>query len=155
MNKLRVMFICTGNTCRSPMAEVYFRNLCIQNSLHQILVVSAGLSAIEGCSASKMAQTTIEVAGLSLANFKSTIVDDGAVRQASIVVGMTNEHARDIICLFPHSQNKTYTLLSFLGSSRDIQDPYGGSEGTFRECFDRMKPGLDALVDHVASMLTT
>ena len=131
------------------MAEAYFRHLGALNNRREIEATSAGLSAIDGCDASTMAMETIGFEGLSLRNFKSARVDDNAIKNASIIVGMTNEHVRDIVCLFPHSKSKTYTLLSFLGSNGDIHDPYGGSYQEFRECLDQMKPALDALLDYL------
>ncbi len=154
VNKLSVMFICTGNTCRSPMAEAYFRYLCEDNFFNQIAVRSAGINAIAGCDASKMAIKVMEYRGLSLNNCKSTLINDIAVRQTSIIIGMTNEHTRDIMRLFPHSKHKTRTLLSFSGSNADIRDPYGGNFETFEDCFNTMMPGLDALFKYFVSKLS-
>ena len=132
------------------MAEVYFQHLCKQSDLHGISVTSAGLHTRNGDDASQWAKKTIESEGLLLQNFKSAQVSIFALKDMSIIIGMTSNHTREIIHLLPYANSKIFTLMSFLGSNEDISDPYGGNYAKFKKCFDKMKPALHALLDYVS-----
>ena len=135
------------------MAEVYFRHLCKQCNIDVVSVVSAGIQTTGGCNASEMAKKAMELEGLSLCDFKSTQIDEDCVRRASIIVGMTKDHVRQVVRLFPFVKDKTRTLMSFSGSTKEIHDPFGSNFNEFRECFDTMKPALHDLFEQVRAML--
>ena len=153
MNDFNLLFVCTGNTCRSPMAEVYFRHLCEQGGLDRISVTSAGIHAMTGCDASELAKKAIMLEGLSLHNFETTQIDEHLVQQASIIVGMTADHVQQITTLYPQVNDKTHVLMNFSGSREDIRDPFGRNFSKFRECLNTMKPPLHDLLDHIRSLL--
>ncbi len=140
-----IIFVCTGNICRSPMAEGYFRYLCRQKGLNHIQISSAGIYAQTGSDCSPHVQTLLRAEAQPLTTFQSTQIDLEITTSATQIFTMTNEHQQQILSLFPHTRHKTQTLLSLIGSTADIQDPYGGDLTRFFACFHKMKPALDAL----------
>ena len=128
------------------MAEVYFRYLVRENSQEVVTIQSAGIFGVAGSKASKFAMEVVGEENLSLSKFRSQPLTEKLVKDSSIIVAMTQSHLENIIQLYPIARDKTYTLMSFIGSDRDIVDPYGGSRDTFRSCYEKMKPALNALL---------
>ncbi len=146
---MRVLFVCTGNICRSPMAEAYFRHLCDADGLADIEVMSAGLCVFEGGQASDVALKVLEKENVVLDNFESSPVDESLLRDADAVVSMTNSHNLELKSLFPEDGNKFCTLLSYVNSEEDVSDPYGGDIAEYTACLEKMKPALHALLKHI------
>ena len=156
MDPFTVLFVCTGNICRSPMAEVYFRSLCVQNGReNRIDVDSAGMSAVTGYGASEFACGLVESEGLSLAEFRSKRLERTLAEHAGLIVCMTKMHKTYVETAFPECQTKTFTLLHFIGSDDDIADPYGAPMEAYVQCAAIMKPALQALLEFVEERIDT
>ena len=127
-----IIFVCTGNTCRSPMAEA------IAKSLKPDAVFSSmGVAAASGSPASKNAFLVMEEAGLSLDSFKSTKLDKKKLANAKLVLTMTKGHLSQVKAVCPKSN--AHTLADFAGESGDVQDPFGGGLDEYREIAGRIK----------------
>lgn len=151
MNSIGVLFVCTGNTCRSPIAEIYFHSLVPKSDKKRISIKSAGFYASEGGQASEMARRLAESLGLSLTDFRSSLLTRAHVEKAAIIVVMTNAHLNQFKNLYPDALEKTFLLMEFLRKKEDIPDPYGGDEKDFRTCYFKMKPALEALRSHLSA----
>ena len=147
--RVKVLFVCTGNTCRSPMAEVYFKYILGNSNRTKFIVKSGGIYAEEGSTASEFAKRVILSEGLSLENFKSKSLEKISPETATLIVGMTAGHVAHVNRLYPKLEERTHSLMTFLGRKEDISDPYGGSVGDFFDCFLLMKPALEALLDYL------
>ena len=106
-----VLFVCTGNVCRSPMAEGLFRKLVAERK--DIAIQSAGLSAGRGLPASQHAILALSEEGVDLMNFRSKPVSEELVRQATHIFVMTRDHKRLLELFFPEAGEKTYLLREF------------------------------------------
>jgi protein arginine phosphatase len=115
-----ILFVCTGNTCRSPMAETIARDLLGSDS--STIVRSAGVSAGDGYPATEQAQIAMERAGLDLSGHQSRQVTTELVDEADWVLTMTDAHRRDVLALVPTAADKVMTLDPDGGS---IPDPIG------------------------------
>src|SRR4029450_5855235 len=96
-----VLFVCTGNVCRSPMAEGLFKKLLVGRD--DIRVQSAGVSAGRGMPASQHAIQALSVDGVDMANFRSQPVSEDLVRQATHIFVMTRDHKRMLELHFPEA----------------------------------------------------
>ena len=116
-----ILFVCTGNTCRSPMAMALCR-------LHGIDAQSAGLSAFPGDAAAPPAQRVIRALGGDLSQHRAQTVSEPLMEQAEKIFPMTASHALMLNHLFPAHAHKIQLL------SPSIPDPFGGDDETYRRC---------------------
>lgn len=144
---MRIIFICTGNTCRSPMCEGYFNKLCHDAGRNDIMVESAGTNAWEGGKASPNSINVMQTYGVNIQDFKSKRLTPESIAAADILICMTNSHRAYIGQINPAALDKTYLLLDFDYSDADgdITDPFGGSHELYSLCFNDMKQALENL----------
>src|SRR3981081_4631999 len=140
-----ILFVCTGNICRSPMAEGLFRQM-VRNR-PDIRVRSAGGSAYAGQAPSFHGVEALNALGIDISNIRSQPLTGELVKEASCILAMTRGHLETIQYSFPEAADKTYLLREFEEdpSSLDIPDPIGmGLEAyeSTRELIRKPLPGL-------------
>lgn len=125
-----ILFVCSGNTCRSPMAEAIARR-CLGEKLavepaelerRGIMVMSAGVLAIAGLRASEPAVEALRAVGIDLSGHRSRPLTPELIHQADVIYTMTRAHARSVRAMFPSAAEKILPL----DPERDIEDPMGG-----------------------------
>ena len=134
-----ILFVCTGNTCRSPMAEAFARKFlaetrgCAPDELEErgVLVCSAGIAAASGLNASPEALRVMRELGLGLETHQSQPLTDSLVRYADVIFVMTQAHREDIVRYWPQAASKVMLLHP---EGKDILDPIGGSPEQYRAC---------------------
>jgi protein-tyrosine phosphatase len=149
---LMVLFVCTGNTCRSPMAEAIFRRLAAERrgcrpdeiERHGVVVASAGISAWAGSRASPNAIEAMTEIGCDLGGHESQPLTEPLVRQADVILTMTAAHRAAILAQFPEAGGRV-TMLS--PDRQDVLDPIGGSLETYRRCAGQIRGHLAARLD--------
>jgi glycine hydroxymethyltransferase len=153
MNTRNVLFVCTGNICRSPMAECMF-NASRHAGQKQWKAHSAGISAMQGMRASLEAIHAMHDIGLDLKAHRSQPVTGELVDAASIIVVMTEAHRSTMLKLFPGTKEKTFLLGSFRpdGKTGDIADPIGCSVEVYRIARDHIGSALGGLMDFLREM---
>jgi len=145
---MRVLFVCTGNTCRSPMAEGYFRKLVDDAGLENIESASAGVAAAAGEPPSRWAVEVARVFGMDISSFRSAPLTFDEIERADLVVPMTVSHEAAVLALCPDAAVKTKRLGEF-GGDGDISDPFGGGLESYQACFDGIRKALDRLFDKI------
>lgn len=129
-----MLFVCTGNTCRSPIAAALFPRLVREGCW----VESAGLRASRGAPASTGAQTALREIGLDLSRHRSKPLDDLPVEQFDLVLAMTAEQRTLILERAPGLRGRVFCLAEMAGEIEDIADPYGASETAYRQTVQRI-----------------
>lgn len=148
------MLVCTGNTCRSPMAAVLLEDALIERGLAERWTVgSAGTSAGSGAPASQHAQLAVAELGLDLSQHRSRPVDQQLVASATLILTLTQRHADALLSRFPECRDRLRTLGSFISSpATDIRDPYGGSLEEYIACRDQIHSMIPAVVDYLEQL---
>ena len=143
-----VLFVCTGNVCRSPMAEGLFRQAVQGRNEYQVL--SAGLGAMEGQPPSPHAVQAVKELGIDISTQRSRMLTPELVSRADYIFGMTHSHIDTVMMLFPTAAEKTFLLREFDETldhfEKDISDPIGGSYDVYLNCRDQIEQGIASLL---------
>jgi len=149
---MKVLFVCSGNICRSPMAAEYARHRAARQGLSHVVVGSAGTLGIEGAPASGEAIRTLQEAGLDLTGHRSSGLTRADVRSSDLVVGMTHDHLEHVARLDPEGDDERWLLRAFergaqpRGTAPGLDDPIGKSIEVYREQFGLIRTCVDHLV---------
>ncbi|TYP58760.1 low molecular weight protein arginine phosphatase [Thermosediminibacter litoriperuensis] len=146
----RVLFVCTGNTCRSSMAEGIFRKMLKERGKEkEIQVDSCGIAAVEGMPASPQARKVMEEQGVDLSSHRAKMLSQDLLN-ADLILTMTKSHRDYIINKFPHTKGRVFILSEFAeergDEDADIADPYGSNEETYRRVAGIIKEKLEKVL---------
>jgi glycine hydroxymethyltransferase len=146
-----VLFVCTGNICRSPMAEGLFRHATRGRT--DCRVVSAGVGALEGQPPSPHAVRALNELGIDISQLRSRMLTSELVEEADYIFGMTHSHVDQVNLLFAQAAEKTFLLREFDETldefEKDISDPIGGSYETYAYCRDQIEQGIFAMLNFI------
>jgi protein-tyrosine-phosphatase len=142
----QILFVCSGNTCRSPLAEALARQLLPGRAGLDVEVASAGTSALDGGPASGFSIEVAEAHGLDLSQHRSRILDRAMVRDADLIVTMGVRHRDTVGALDPDALEYTYLLTNFSDHWHgEVPDPIGSGREVYertyliiRDCIESM-----------------
>ena len=152
MSSFLALMVCTGNTCRSPMAEVLFKKHlaeklgCEIDQLEEngVIVASAGVAAMPGARASQESIDVVSNMGLDLNGHESQPVSDQLLESADLILTMTNGHRQALITHWPEILDRTHVLSV---DGMDISDPIGGPPSLYESCARQIDENLKKWAD--------
>ena len=143
---MKLVFVCSGNTCRSPMAEKLAQQWLSNDpaAVAVMKVSSAGVAVFSGSSASPQSVQVMAEFGMNLAEHRARQFNDGIAREADLILTMTTGQKQVILQRYPAAEERVFTLTEFVGSnSGEITDPFGQSVEVYR----KSAQDLQALID--------
>jgi protein-tyrosine phosphatase len=151
----RVLFVCTGNTCRSGMAEALLRTRLSRLGVSLVEVASAGTAALAGAPASEHSRTVLAELGINHDGHRSRPVTEDTVREADLILTMTMGHKAVLTDAFPEAAAKTFTLKEFaqVVGGADIADPFGGSVEVYRDTMSEIDAALERALPVIMTFL--
>lgn len=122
----RILVVCTGNICRTPMAKALLQREVEQAGLsEQVVVDSAGVYAVVGGRASRGSVNAMAERGLDITDHRGKQLDFRLMDEADLILVMEESHRRSIFMSWPQALRKTFLLSEMVGDHADVEDPYG------------------------------
>ncbi len=152
---MKIIFVCTGNTCRSPMAEVIAKNLFEENNINA-QISSAGIMALSGARASKNAIKAAELLGLDLSLHTSSQFTIDLFNNSDIILTMTQNHKDAVLSVLQNASisdelhEKVFTVAEYAGLEHyDISDPFAQSLSVYQDCAEQLKFLINKIVERI------
>jgi protein-tyrosine phosphatase len=139
----KVLFVCIGNICRSPMAEGLFKQ-----ALQDKAVCSAGISALVGQPADPMSIQLMREHGIDISEHRARSLAGWMISETDLIVTMDQDQKRFIEQRYPTSMGKVMRIGE--GGKYDVPDPYRQGPSAFRDSYNLIVRGIDELVERIA-----
>ena len=155
---MNILFVCTGNTCRSSIAEGIFKEKLKTINEKNIKVSSAGISAVEGQPANEKSIKVLKSKGIDISLHRSKQLTDDMVNGSDLILTMTLSHKKIIKECFLNSINKVFTLKEYAQiisnekiyrNNLDIADPYGMDYNVYDQSMREIETELDKIVNNI------
>lgn len=133
---MKIMFICTGNICRSAMAHAMLEKKVVENK-KDVEVYSCGLFAEDGDIPTKEAIEVMKEYDIDLTKHRATNIKNSNIEEMDIILCATVAHKNSVLAMYPKLNEKVFTLKEYVGYDKnnlDIKDPWGFDIATYRRC---------------------
>ncbi len=136
-----VLFVCTGNTCRSPMAEFILKDILQKRQIFDIAVSSAGISVDDNSTINPLSKAVLERNGIVAEGFVSREITDEIIEESDVILCMTENHKNALPTM------KKVKTLGEVVDMPDVSDPYGGNDAIYTLCYQQIKGEIEKLID--------
>lgn len=151
MNK-KIIFVCTGNICRSAMAHGYMQKRLKDVGLeNDYIIESAGTNAYTGDRATDFAISAMEKYDTDITRHRATHIEESDVSEADLILCMTYSHKTRVLNRYPKLNGKVFTLKEYVGEKEyiDIDDPWGFSKDVYTSCAKEIVEYVDKLLEKI------
>lgn len=145
----KIMFVCTGNICRSAMAEKLLikkvRDKKVENKFY---ICSSGVYAYTGDRSTYEAIKIMnDEYGIDLSEHKATAVRDSNIEDMDLILCMTNSHRQSLVSIYPNLESRIFLIKDYVGLFGEVADPYGGNLKIYSECAKELDYYLNLLLE--------
>ncbi len=152
--RMRVTFVCTGNTCRSPMAEALLKKKCESENL-DVKVFSRGTSVHSMDMINPKSLEALKLNGINDFTHTAQQINSDDVKNSDIVLTMTYNQKKELARLYPEQKYKIFTLSEYvLDSIEDITDPYGKSQIFYNFCLEEINKLIELLYEEIKEQIS-
>ena len=148
---MKIMFICTGNICRSAMAEGIMKKLVKENKLNDIEVCSCGMYEQTGEYATYNAVEAAKLYGADISNHRATYIRNSKIEEMDLILCATNSHKQMVISIYPNLVDKVFTMKEYAGIDNmqdiDIKDPWGYDLNVYYNCVFEINECLEKTIE--------
>jgi protein-tyrosine-phosphatase len=136
----KILFVCTGNSCRSPMAEGILKHLLREQGIKDILVESAGTHSPQGMPPTQNTILVTTERGIDIMSHRARMLTSEMIEDADLILVMEKSHTIFIRNHFPRGKHKTHLLKTFSSEDyeEDVYDPIGGDLNIYRSCVEEL-----------------
>lgn len=146
---MKIMFICTGNICRSAMAHRMLEKRAKEEN-KDIEVYSCGVFAENGDIPTEEAIQTMKEYGIDLSKHRATNIRNSNIRDMDIILCATSSHKNNVIAMYPELKEKVYTMKEYAGYPKgdiDIKDPWGYGIEVYKKCAKELEDCINRILE--------
>lgn len=146
------VFVCTGNICRSPMAEGLMRHRCAEADIHSVNITSMGIHGLDNVPATREARQVCEENGVDISTHRSRPIDGEEIQDADMVFCMEPIHQKFLHAFFPWHRDKIVLLAAWPekpNRKSSITDPMGKPIDFYRKIFDVISGHIDRVMENL------
>jgi len=152
----KILFVCVGNQCRSPMAEHLFKQILARSQnpkAREIAVTSASTGMYDGAPASRKTVEVMRRRGIDLAGFRAKQATLELIDWADLVLAVDRRNKKAIINMFPDAAAKTFTLKEYAGNDNnpDVEDPVGQPIEQYEKCANEIEEALIKVIKKLSA----
>lgn len=141
---MKILFVCTGNTCRSCMAEAILNK---KSYIEDLKAFSAGLSVVADSVASKhSSKLVLDNIEFDIRERKAVQITEDVVNEADLILTMTNRMVDLVKAYFSENKEKVFSLNSYVGIEGDVVDPFGGDLEAYRKTYEMLDNSINLLL---------
>lgn len=155
---MKIMFVCTGNICRSAMAHWMMKKKLEKNNIKDIEVYSSGIYAQNGDTSTYEAIEVMKEYNIDLKKHRATNTVNSNIMDMDLIFGMTDAHKEELLYLYPELKGKVFTLKEYVKYQKDghsninIKDPWGFDIETYRACSAEIEECLNLLIENIKKL---
>lgn len=144
----KILFVCSGNTCRSPLAEGIAKKIFQDNERHDYEILSAGSSALDGLPASSTAREVAQASSIDLSSHRARLLNRNLVNDVDLIIVMTANHRETVRVIEPSAGEYTYLLTDFSDDEDgEVPDPIGAGREMYQKTFSLIEKCITNMVN--------